>query len=128
MAMNAALLSGLVVLAQAAGAGSPVFLACNFPGPAGAATPAERTFRVAPGSFQEWDAAKQAFGQNLCLAFACAKTADRTEGNISSASVSYTVGVVNGTGEGYWRAAGASGLAANHGSCRVIAAPASKAP
>lgn len=120
MAMHAALLSGLVVMAQAAGPPSPVFLACSMP--ANGVT-AERIFRVAPGSFQEWDAAKQDFGKNFCEAFACSKTPERMEGSISSASVSYTVGIVNDTGEGYWRAAGASGLSANKGACRVVPAP-----
>lgn len=128
MAMNAVLLSGVALLAQAAGAGSPVVLACNLPTPAAAGASADRIFRVAPGQFQEWDAARKTFGANHCLAFACAKTPDRTEGSISSASVSYTVGVVTGTGEGYWRATGASGLAANKGSCRIVADPSSKAP
>ena len=132
MAMNVALISGLVVLAQSAELGPPVILACNLPTPAVAGAPpapsAERIFRVAPGSFQEWDAGKQAFGANFCAAFACAKTPGRMEGNISSASVSYTVGVVSGTGGGYWRAAGASGLSANQGVCRVIATPPSRVP
>jgi hypothetical protein len=122
------------MLAQSvAGGAQPVILACNLPvqAVAGAAVvpPAERVFRVAPGSFQEWDARKQAFGENFCAAFACAKTPGRMEGNISSASVSYTVGVVSGTSEGYWRATGASGLAAKQGACRIVAAPpSSRAP
>ena len=133
MAMNAFLLiSGLVVFAQAPVAPSPVVVACRFPGQsiagAPASAPTERVFRLAPGSFQEWDAATKKFGQNICLSYACAKTPDRTEGSISSASVSYTVGITNGTGDAYWRAQGASGLAANHGACRVVAQPTSRVP
>jgi hypothetical protein len=124
---RAALICGLVMLAQttAAHAQAPVVLACKLPaaGAMAATAPAERFFRVAPGSFQEWDAARRKFGQNLCVAYACSKAADRTEGSISSASVTYTVGVIHATGEAYWRAAGASGLAADHGSCRIAAPP-----
>ena len=129
MAMRVALFCGLAVLAPsaAAHAQSPVVLACQLPAAsaagAAAAAPAERLFRVAPGSFQEWDAAQRKFGTNLCAAYACAKTPDRTEGSIGSASVSYTVGILHATGEGYWRATGASGLATDHGPCRVAAAP-----
>jgi len=123
--MGAALLGGLILtmaLAEGASAPSPVVLGCKLPA-AGAPAPAERFFRVAPGSFQEWDAARKVFGPNLCSAYACAKAPDRSEGSIGSASVTYTVGVVHGTGEAYWRATGASGLAADHGPCRVAAEP-----
>ena len=132
--MRAAFLCGLAVLAQAAGARaqSPVFLACNIPAraaPGGPpAAPVERTFRVAPGSFQEWDAARHQFGRNLCLAFACVKTADRSEGSVGSASVTYTVGIVAATGEAYWRALGASDLGATQGPCRVVPAPTGSRP
>jgi hypothetical protein len=128
MAMHVALLSGLALMAQAA-MPAPVVLSCSMPARlvAGAASapPSERIFRVGAGSFQEWDAAQRKFGGNLCGAFTCRKTADRLEGNIGSASVTYTVGIVTGTSEGYWRAVGASGLAATKGACRVITAPAS---
>jgi hypothetical protein len=126
MAMHVALLSGLALMAQAASP-APVVLSCSIPARlvAGSApvAPTERIFRVGVGSFQEWDAAQRKFGGNLCGAFACRKSADRMEGNIGSASVTYTVGIVTGTSEGYWRAVGASGLAANKGPCRVITAP-----
>ena len=125
--MHAALLSGLMILAQAA-AGAPVVLACDIPSPPGraiaTAAPHERIFRVGPGSIQEWNDSSREFGPNLCAAFGCVKTADRSEGTISSASVAFTVGVVNSTGQGYWRAAGASGLAVTRGACRVITPPA----
>ena len=130
--MRAALFCGLAMLAQsaAAHAQSPVVLACKLPAANVAGTPAsaERIFRVAPGSFQEWDAAQRKFGANLCAAYTCAKTAERSEGSIGSASVTYTVGVVHATGEGYWRATGASGLATDHGSCRIAAAPQAPRP
>ena len=125
--MRAALFCGLAILAQSAGAHaqSPVVLACKLPvaGAGAAAAPSERLFRVAPGTFQEWDAGQRKFGTNLCAAYTCAKTAERSEGSIGSASVTYTVGVVHATGEAYWRATGASGLATDHGPCRVVAAP-----
>lgn len=125
MPMRAALFCGLAMLAQtaAAHAQAPVVLACTLPAAGGAAAPAERLFRVAPGSFQEWDAAQQKFGPNLCAAYACAKTAERSEGTIGSASVTYTVGVLHSTGEAYWRAAGATGLATDHGACRIASVP-----
>ena len=133
MPMRAALFCGLAMLAQSAvaRAQSPVVLACTLPAAstaASAAAPAERLFRVAPGSFQEWDPAQRRFGANLCAAYACAKTADRSEGSIGSASVTYTVGVVHATGEAYWRATGASGLAADHGPCRIATAPETSRP
>jgi hypothetical protein len=123
LAMRAVLLCGLMMAqAAAASAQSPVVIGCKLPS-VGAQTPVERFFRVAPGSFQEWDAARKAFGQNLCSAYACAKSPDRSEGTIGSASVTYTVGVTHDTGEAYWRATGASGLAADHGPCRIAAPP-----
>jgi hypothetical protein len=119
------LLSGLALLFQSAGAapGAPVVLSCSFPvAGASAAAPAARIFRVGPGSLQEWDAGLRQFGRNLCLPFACVRAAGRTEGSISSASVSYTVGVSD-SGEAYWRAQGATGFAAKQGVCRVINPP-----
>jgi len=108
--------------AVAANAQSPVVIGCKLPS-AGVPETAERFFRIAPGSFQEWDATGRVFGQNLCSAYACAKAPDRSEGTIGSASVTYTVGVVHGTGEAYWRVTGASGLATDHGPCRIAAPP-----
>jgi hypothetical protein len=117
----------MLALSAQARAQSPVVLACQLPAARAAGTPAaaptERFFRVAPGTFQEWDAAQGRFGTNLCAAYTCAKMADRSEGTIGSASVTYTVGIVHATGEGYWRATGASDLATDHGSCRVATAP-----
>ena len=108
--------------AAAANAQSPVVIGCKLPA-ADASDTAERFFRIAPGSFQEWDATRRDFGQNLCSAYACAKAPDRSEGTIGSASVTYTVGVAHATGEAYWRATGATGLAADHGPCRIAAPP-----
>jgi hypothetical protein len=123
--ITAALVFGLAMLAQSTGAQAqaPIILACKLPVAGAAGAPPERLFRVAPGSFQEWDADQRKFGANLCAAYSCAKTADRSEGTIGSASVTYTVGVVHATGEGYWRAAGATGLATNQGACRIASAP-----
>jgi hypothetical protein len=129
--MHIALLNALLVMAaQVAqtGAQPAVVLACNIPAnpakaAAAAAPPAERVFRIAPGSLQEWGAAQQRFGQNLCLAYACARSPTRVEGSISTATVSYTVGIDYSTHSGYWRAAGASGLKTTEGSCRIVPAP-----
>lgn len=131
MAMLATLLSVLAVTAvmaaqpAAAAAPSPVILACNLPArtaPGVApSTRADRIFRVGPGSLQEWDAARRQFGSNLCGAFACVRTANRSEGTISSASVSYTIGVAQGVG--YWRVVGASTGGARSGSCRTVTEP-----
>jgi hypothetical protein len=120
-----AVFCGLAILAAAtaARAQSPLVLACKLPAAKAPAPPAERIFRVAPGSFQEWDPVQRRFGPNLCAAYACSKSAERLEGVIGSASVSYTVGVVPSTREAYWRVNGASGLAADHGPCRVTAEP-----
>lgn len=130
MATYAMLLSGLALLAAAPAAqppAGPVVLACRIPVRAasgsGAVTSADRIFRVGPGAFQEWDANQRKFGRNLCDAFPCSKTPDRMEGNVSSASASYTVGIMSNTGEGYWRAVGATGFAAKQGVCRVITEP-----
>jgi hypothetical protein len=125
--MRLALFCGLVVMAQAAGAAAPapVVVACTFPLEAasgGPATPTVRTFRISAGSFQEWDADLKAFGGNLCQAYACVRAAGRMEGTIGSASVTYTVGIVSGGGA-YWRAAGATRLASDHGACRILPAP-----
>lgn len=125
MRTRVALFFGMAMLAPSTGAHaqSPVVLACRLPAAGAVAAPPERLFRVAPGSFQEWDAVQRKFGANLCAAYSCAKAADRLEGTIGSASVTYTVGVVHATGEAYWRAAGATGLATDHGPCRIVAAP-----
>lgn len=130
MTMNAVLISGLVMLAQAAApARPPVVLSCSLPSRAAAGAPVvmkERVFRVGPASLQELNAATGQFGANLCAAHPCAKTEGHTEGHISSASVMYTIGIVNGSNQGYWRAKGASGLSANEGTCKIVAAPKAK--
>ena len=125
--MHAMFLSGLLLLAAVPAVPAPVVLTCSLParaapGEATATIPEQRTFRLAAGQFQEWDAGLKQFGPNLCRAFACVKAPDRTEGNISSASVTYTVGITP-AGEGYWRALGATGFAAKQGVCRVVPEP-----
>ncbi|HEX4709365.1 hypothetical protein [Phenylobacterium sp.] len=128
--MHTALLNALLLMAaQAAetGAQPPIVLACNLPTSpatvAAAATPAERVFRIAPGSLQEWDVEQQRFGQNLCEAYACARSPTRAEASVSSATVSFTVGVEYSTRTAYWRVLGASGLKTTEGSCRIVPAP-----
>lgn len=131
--MNVALLSGLALMAQAAVAGDrpPTTLACDLPSPSvsgAVAKPTRRIFQVAPGLLREWNVGKQAFGVNLCTVFACLKAPDRSEGSITSASASYTVGIDHGTGQAYWRATGASGLTIPKGPCRVVPAPTARRP
>jgi hypothetical protein len=128
--MTAVLFSGLVMLAQAAApAKPPVILSCSLPSRAAAGAPVvmrERIFRVGPASLQELNPATGQFGKNLCASHPCAKTEGHSEGHISSGSVLYTIGIVNGSNQGYWRAKGASGLSANEGTCKVVAAPKAK--
>ena len=130
MAIRTVLLSVLAVLATAQGATAaatqgPAVIACNLPARSLAALPAptgdERIFKVGPGSLQAWDPARKAFGGNLCAAYSCVKAPDRSEGTISSASVSYTIGVTGG--QGYWRVLGASGGGPRAGSCRIVSEP-----
>lgn len=116
--------------ASAAWSQAPRFLSCEIPTPmgiAGTATAAHdgpRIFRLAPGSFSEWSPQDHEFGQNLCDAFACSADAKRVEGTISAASVSYSIGLDQTTGRGYWRATGASNLPRTEGSCSLISDPA----
>ena len=130
MAIRTAFLSVLALLATAQGASAaaapgPVVMACNLPARSLPSLPAitgnERVFKVSPGSLQTWDPARKAFGQNLCAAYSCVKAPDRSEGTISSASVSYTIGVTGG--QGYWRSLGATGGGARSGSCRIVSEP-----
>ena len=128
MAMHLVFLSALAMMAvqpvAAAAVPAPVVLACNLPtrpvAGAAATGSAERVFRIGPGSFQEWNAIRKEFGGNLCAAYSCVRTADRTEGKLSSASVVYTVGVADG--RGYWSVIGASGSGPRSGSCRIVTA------
>ena len=59
-----------------------VILACNLPTRSVAGAPAtgsgERIFRIAPGSFQEWNSTRREFGGNLCGAYTCVRTANKT--------------------------------------------------
>ena len=128
MATRAALLSILALTALppgAAAAQAPVVIACNLPTrpiTGAAVTPGnERVFRLSPGSLQAWDPTHKAFGSNLCSAYSCVRATGRTEGTISSASVSYTIGVANG--QGYWRVLGASGGGPRSGACRIVSEP-----
>jgi hypothetical protein len=122
-------------LALAAGAGdvqaqAPVVLVCSMTLPSGptpgSVKPAireERVFRIGRGSFEEWRPAERKYGPNLCEAYGCSANAQRTEGAISSASVSYTIGVDHKTGAGYWRSVGASGRAETQGDCHETPDP-----
>ena len=102
-----------------------VILACNLPTRSVAGAPAtgsgERIFRIAPGSFQEWNSTRREFGGNLCGAYTCVRTANKTEGTLSSASVIYTVGITGN--RGYWSVVGASGGGPRTGACRILAVP-----
>src|SRR4051812_21657580 len=105
MANRAALLSVLALAAMpraAAAAQGPVVISCNLPARSITGAPVtaggERIFRVAPGALQAWDPTKKSFGGNLCAAYTCQRSANRTEGTISSASVAYTIGVAGGQG------------------------------
>ena len=115
--------------ASAACSQSPRFLSCDIPTPMGiegsapAAPIGPRIFRIAPGSFSEWDPEEHTFGPSLCDAFTCSADAQRLEGTITSASIIYTIGVDHTTGVGYWRAKGASNLPRNEGTCSLIADP-----
>lgn len=120
--------------ASAAGAQSPRFLSCDIPSPIGiegsapAAPSGPRIFRIAPGSFSEWDQSDHEFGPSLCEAFTCHADAQRLEGTITSASIIYKIGVDHTTGVGYWRAKGASNLTRNEGACSLIADPSQARP
>ena len=120
--------------ASAAWSQSPRFLSCDIPAPMGiegsatAAPSGPRIFRIAPGSFSEWDQDERAFGPSLCEAFTCKADAQRLEGTITSASIIYTIGVDHTTGVGYWRAKGASNLPRNEGTCSLIADPTRSRP
>ena len=128
-------IAGGLGLALAAGAGdvqaqAPVVLVCSMtlpappaPGSARSETREERVFRIGRGSFEEWQADERKYGPNLCEVFSCSANADRTEGVIAAASVSYTIGVDHATGAGYWRSIGASGRAETQGSCRQAPDP-----
>jgi len=132
--MNRLIACGLG-LALSAGAAegwaqSPVVLVCSMtqassaaPGTAKPVIRQERVFRIGGGSFQEWQPADRQYGPDLCAAYGCSANAERTEGVISSASVSYTIGVDHKTGAGYWRSVGASGRAETQGVCRETADP-----
>jgi len=130
--------AGLALVAAAgnAGAQSIAVMTCTLPRYASSASPSgtatlireDRVFRISRGSFQEWIPAERKFGPNLCVAFACVANGDRSEGTISSASVTYTVGINHDKGGGYWRAVGASGLAETEGACRRTADPSSPTP
>ena len=135
--MHSALLNALLFMAaQAAQTGGqpPVVLACDIPASpdpmkaTGAAHHAERVFRIAPGSLQEWGPQEQKFGRNLCQAYTCTRSPTRTEGSLSSATVAYTVGIEYSTGAAYWRVVGASGLKTKGGACRVVPAPTPSGP
>lgn len=127
-------------LALAAGAGearsqAPLVMTCAMTRPStappGAAKPIireERTFRIGPDRLEEWRPEDRRYGPNLCAAFGCAGNADRTEGTIGSASVTYTIGVDHRSGSGYWRSVGASGRSETQGVCRQVADPAVTAP
>jgi hypothetical protein len=133
MTMYAALLYGLALMAQAAPAagGTLVTLSCQLPArPAEGAggKPAPRIFQIGSGSLREWNEVTHEYGANLCRSFNCVKAADRSEGSISSASVTYVVGVQNGGAEGYWRATGATGGGVTHGACQIVPAPAPRRP
>ena len=128
MAMHLAFLSALAVMAvqpAAAAVLKPVVLGCNLPSRPGTGAPtttsAERVFRIGPGSFQEWNTIRKEFGGNLCAAYTCVRTPDKTEGTVSSASVIYTVGVTGG--HGYWSVVGAAGGGPRSGACRILTAP-----
>jgi len=114
---------------SAAWSQAPRFLSCEIPAPAGisgtptAAHDGPRIFRLAPQSFSEWSARDHEFGPNLCDAFACSADARRVEGTITAASVSYSIGLDQTTGGGYWRAKGASNLPRTEGSCSLISDP-----
>lgn len=117
------LLAALLLAAAstpAASAGSWV-LKCDISAvPGGGASPAAtRTFRLAPGVFQEWRASDQRFGPNLCASFSCRRTAGRLEGSISSASVILTIALEPAQRRATWRTMGASGMKRTSGLCAV---------
>jgi hypothetical protein len=126
--MIAALLSGLALLAQTTSAVQPgtKIVSCDLPAPVtGAAarpTPAPRVFEIGAGMLREWNTVAQQFGPNLCATYSCSKTKGRIEGSISSSSVKYSVGIETATGDPYWRATGASGLAKPYGACKTLKA------
>ncbi len=114
--------------ASSAWSQSPRFLSCDIPSPIGTEESASahigpRIFRIAPGSFSEWNSRYHEFGPSLCGAFTCIADAKRVEGTISSASMTYNIGVDRTTGGGYWRAKGASNLPRTEGSCSLVADP-----
>ncbi|MES3026691.1 MAG: hypothetical protein V4820_02415 [Pseudomonadota bacterium] len=115
--------------ASAAWSQSPRFLSCDIPSPIGIEGSASdarigpRIFRITPGSFSEWNSRDHEFGPSLCEAFTCIADAKRVEGTISSASMTYKIGVDRATGGGYWRAKGASNLPRIEGSCSLVADP-----
>lgn len=124
------LIGGFAALqASTAWSQSPRFLSCDIPSPIGIEGSASdarigpRIFRIAPGSFSEWNAHYHEFGPSLCEAFTCIADAKRLEGTISSASMMYNIGVDQTTGGGYWRAKGASNLPRTEGTCSLIADP-----
>lgn len=120
--------------ASSAWSQSPRFLSCDIPSPigiegsAGAAPIGPRFFRIAPGSFSEWNSRYHEFGPSLCEAFTCIADAQRLEGTITSASMVYSIGVDRTTGRGYWRAKGASNLPRTEGTCSLIADPSHAQP
>jgi len=98
-------------------------LTCDMGPPPGAPTAPSvvRTFRIAPGSFQEWRPAAGQFGNNLCLSFPCAREHGRFRGVIRSASLEVTIEADPVAGVGAWKALGASGHTRSNGACRVQA-------
>lgn len=118
-------LAVLAAAAQLAGAGAaPIVLVCSIPrsepfAPAATVPKLERrTFRIGPGSFEEWSERDGRYGPNLCAAVRCHASPERSEGTIGTASVVYTVGLDRRSGAGYWRVVGATGFRQTEGVCR----------
>jgi hypothetical protein len=133
MTMYAALLSSLALLAQAAPAAgaATVTISCEIPSAALAAGGSKlrtRVFQIGPGSFRERSEVTREYGANLCLSVSCVKSPGRSEGTISSASVTYVVGVRNGGADAYWRATGATAVTPTHGVCRILSPAAAARP
>lgn len=80
---------------------------------------AQRIFRIAPHSLQEWKASQREFGSNLCLAHTCSVDKRRLTGTISSSSLTITVTLERAAQHATWRAVGASGLSKSSGTCTV---------
>ena len=113
------------LLLEAASGAAPApkswILRCDIPQPRTAApgAPTMRTLRIAPKVLQEWRPAEQKFGPNLCRSYACRTTGNGLEGQVSSASLVFSVQVDPSRTRATWRTMGASGLKKTSGVCSI---------